>query len=398
MKPIWIGMLMVFLLSCAQDPLSDEVQRLEARVDDLEEQLDSSPEQLLMRLDAIPITAGNAAEIADLHAKIAQTSVTSAQFQALQSRVVALERQLINWSQIVASSQRGVYAVLYGIRLPNDIDITFVGTAFAVTSSALVTNAHVIDALRALDQQLLQFNARYGTNLSSEWIVVQNLTTVAQLSSNLFGIARYRVHDNWDASDIYSPDAAVLITQGTSSMPVRLTLATTSAARALRVGDRVCTLGFPGELQGGPLDDLLPIATFKDGTVSALRPRQTGISSGVGDTYIVQHNLDLSGGTSGSPIIDAAGIVVAVNNAGIQNVVITFGGPSTVSQAALGFGIRADKIREVLVRAGVSAKPVFSPPSDLLMLLDGQPISALRVAYSIEDLQPRLARGLHGTM
>ena len=36
------------------------------------------------------------------------------------------------------------------------------------------------------------------------------------------------------------------------------------------------------------------------------------------DSYVVQHNLDLSGGTSGSPIFDDSGQVVAINNAGIE--------------------------------------------------------------------------------
>jgi S1-C subfamily serine protease len=392
-----IAIVVLCLTSCADDPLSSEVDRLEARVDELEAQLSSTPEELIARLDAIPVTADNADEIADLRGKIFQTGVTSAQFQALQSRVAVLERQLTSWSQVVASSQRGVYAVVYGIMLPSDIDVTFIGTAFAVTSTALVTNAHIVDALTALDEQLRQFNARYGTNLTSGCIVVQNLATVAQLSSSLFGISRYRVHEQWDASDIYSPDAAVLMTApGSSAMPVRLALATTTAARAVRVGDRVCTLGFPGELQGGLVEDLLPVATFKDGTVSALRPRYPGVTSGVSDTYIVQHNLDLSGGTSGSPILDATGSVVAVNNAGIQNVVITFSGPSTISQAALGFGIRADKIREVLSRAGVTAKPVAAEPSALLERLDGQPISSLHISYGTGDLDSRLRKALHG--
>ena len=111
------------------------------------------------------------------------------------------------------------------------------------------------------------------------------------------------------------------------------------------------------------------------------------------DSYVVQHNLDLSGGTSGSPIFDASGQVVAINNAGIENVVLSIGGaPARISQAALGFGIRADKIHELLDQAGVAAKPTTpSDPSGLASSLDGCDIGSLDIGTTQEDLVERLA-------
>ena len=156
----------------------------------------------------------------------------------------------------------------------------------------------------------------------------------------------------------------------------------------------MATLGFPGELQGGDLDHLYPIATFKDGTVSAVRPPFQGERYSVRDTYVVQHNLDLSGGTSGSPIFDGSGKVVAINNAGIANVVLTLGGaPARVSQAALGFGIRADKIHELLNETGAVAKPLATAgPAGFSEALDGREMSSFDIGTLEDDLTERLTR------
>ena len=156
----------------------------------------------------------------------------------------------------------------------------------------------------------------------------------------------------------------------------------------------MATLGFPGELQGGDLDHLYPIATFKDGTVSAVRPPFQGERYSPRDTYVVQHNLDLSGGTSGSPIFDASGKVLAINNAGIANVVLTLGGaPARISQAALGFGIRADKIHELLNEAGIAAKPVATIDSPgISAVLDGREMSSFEIGTVEDDLTERLTQ------
>ena len=117
--------------------------------------------------------------------------------------------------------------------------------------------------------------------------------------------------------------------------------------------------------------------------ISALRPRFQGLPYSALDSYIVQHNLDLSGGTSGSPIFDASGRVVAINNAGIEadfSDMDIDGDWPRINQAALDFGIRADKIHELLDQAGVAAKPTTDANfSELASRLDGRDISSLNI-------------------
>ncbi|MDE2814409.1 MAG: hypothetical protein OXM01_15365, partial [Gemmatimonadota bacterium] len=68
------------------------------------------------------------------------------------------------------------------------------------------------------------------------------------------------------------------------------------------------------------------------------------------------------------------------------------GAPARISQAALGFGIRADKIHELLDDAGIVAKPtVPADPRGLASSLDGQDIGSLDIGTTQEDLAERLA-------
>ena len=65
-----------------------------------------------------------------------------------------------------------------------------------------------------------------------------------------------------------------------------------------------------------------------------------------------------------------------------------------ISQSALDFGIRADKIHELLIEAGVAAKPTAPANPDidaLLNRLNGRAISSLDIVTTREDLAERLA-------
>ena len=394
MRLFFFALISAAFFACADNPLAERVDELEQRLDEVEAAQEEDRLSLLARLDALAVTADNAEEIGAVRAKLNQTTITRSEFEELQERVEELEGQIGDWSGIVHSLQYSVYAVLYGVYNENIADwtITFIGTSFAVESGTLVTNGHIIDGLLELDDQVAAFNSRYGTDLQGACIVVQNLTIDLSYQENYFFISTYWSHPQWDPDNLKSPDVGTLhIFEGFIGR--RVSLATSREVYRLRIGAPIATLGFPGELQGGELSHLFPIGTFKNGTISALRPSFDGEPYTVSDTHVVQHNLDLSGGTSGSPIFNASGQVVAINNAGIENLVLSIGGaPTRVPQTALGFGIRADKIHEVLDDVGVVAKP--PTPADLSGLassLDGQVIGSLDIGTTQEDLAGRLA-------
>ena len=386
----------VFFACSSDNPLAERVANLEQRLDEVEAAQEEERLSLLGRLDALAVTADNAEEIGQVRAKLTQTSITRSEFTRLTNRVTALERQIADWSGVVSSLERSVYAVIAFIwneHLDSDEDFyAFIGTGFAVTSTTLVTNAHVIDGLVDWDNFIYDFNRENRTEWNSAWAVVQNLSTSFSLGSNFFFIERVFSHPDWDG-DTRSPDIGLLEVYE-AYISRRVTLATSSAASRLKVGSPIATLGFPGELQGG--DDpynFFPIATFKHGAVSALRPRfENSWYSAPRDTYIIQHNFDTTGGTSGSPIFDASGQVVAINNSGMEAQFSTEGDWPRISQGSLGFGIRADKIHEVLRQGGAAKPTVHTNFSRLASRLDGRDISSLDIVPTREGLAKRLER------
>ena len=386
------------LFACTDNPLAERVEKLEQRLSEVEAAQEEERLSLLARLDALAVTADNAEEIGQVRAKLNQTNVTRSEFTRLANRVAALESQIVDWSEVVSSLQHSVYAVLHWTYDDEDSFITFVGTGFAVEGKTFVTNAHVVDALVEFDYELGAFNQKNGTDLQSWWMMTQSLTADLSYVASLWDIEYYWLHPEWDPDNLNSPDVGLLQTSdiGFGSIERRVTLATNSEVYRLRVGDPIATLGFPGELQGGETEDISPIATFKNGTISALRPPYQGETFTSRDTYIVQHNLDLSGGTSGSPIFDARGRVIAINNAGIDVIFDIDDRQARVSQAALGFGIRADKIRELLNQASVAAKrTVPAKPAhfdELVSRLEGRDISSLNIVTTREEFAERLER------
>ena len=395
MRLFFFALLSAVFFACGDNPLAERVDELEQRLDEVEAAQEEDRLSLLARLDALAVTADNAEEIGAVRAKLNQTSITQSEFTALRNRVTALESQIADWSGVVSSLERSVYAVLYGIWDDEELlFFSFVGTGFAVESSTIVTNGHVIDALLDWNDFIETYNQTERTELWGDWVVVQNLTTVLRYEQNFFSIEYFAYHDQWDSDDLNSPDVGILTIWSGGYIARRATLATSSEARRLRVGAPIATLGFPGELEGdSDLEDLYPIATFKEGTISALRPRFEGQSyTAPRDTYIVQHNLDISGGTSGSPIFDASGRVVAINNADISYWVDIGDTQARITQTALGFGIRADKIHEVLDDWGIAAKPTTDANfSELASRLDRRDISSLDIVTTREGLAERLA-------
>ena len=239
---------------------------------------------------------------------------------------------------------QAIYAIGFEV-----FDTNFlIGTGFSAHyTDAIWTNAHVvqglIDALAELrDHDPRPFAVKSGTAIGG---------------AETHALFHYLEHPAYDGTT-QSPDIGILIVD--TEFAAAPSFLPREMARELRVGQPVATMGFPGEI--APLNTTVPLATFKDGTISALRPLSPEAESvTLENSRFVQHNLDLSGGTSGSPIFDHEGWIVAVNNAGTEALVIDqrTGEPRRVPSGNIGFGIRVDEAWDFIewVDSGL-AKPV----------------------------------------
>jgi len=226
-----------------------------------------------------------------------------------------------------------IYAI--GYSLPGGRNYV-IGTGFAAAyTNAIWTSAHVALAVRDELAALahlgpIPFAVKSGTAIGT--------------TPGTYRLTSYYIHpDHNDGVDV-----AVITTH--AKLAAFLHLLPRDRATGLRVGQPVGTMGF-SEAVSHP-HTAAPIATFQNGTIGALHPFSP-------NRAFVQHNLDLSGGASGGPILDHLGWVIAVNNSGTERLVFdaNTGQPERVPTGDSGFGVRVDemwRLIDVIVAASGS--------------------------------------------
>lgn len=228
-----------------------------------------------------------------------------------------------SWQQIHASNAGHVY--MAGV-LVSELGYTppysyllEVGTAFRVAGGDFYTNAHVALAMHKLGAMFLPQWAEKP--YETRFVLVQSGSAVDEFLS----LESFALHPSFDTS-LESVDLAHLTLSGLPKNEGGIPIAAATTLSTLTVGQSIATIGFPGETQY--YNYRYPVATLKQGIISALRPLRWPFTPD-STAYMVQYDLDLTGGTSGSPVLNADGELIAVNYAGYD-------------RGSINFGIRAD--------------------------------------------------------
>ncbi len=201
-------------------------------------------------------------------------------------------------------------------------------SAFAVEAARLVTNAHCV----ALGEE-------YRRRGGALWVVENGHSQVRFEVKGMRRIEGFRPH-----AEAITPDVGELEVDG--KLPQTVTLAARGEYQGLAVGDIIYSYGFPGRLA----DVSSPEATFMEGVIGRITTLD-GRSAAVGDTRLIQHSAFTSGGTSGSPIFDVEGRVVAVNTGGYVEADGRGTAESTRPLPGYNFAMRVDLVDVLLKEA-----------------------------------------------
>lgn len=217
----------------------------------------------------------------------------------------------LNWADVIEEGD--LAGAIYLVGLETEDNIIPAGTAFAAHyDNMLWTNAHVVEetviGLDVVDtlsggQQPRFWVARAGTRIGEEGTYYWEESIV---------------HEGYTGGD--SPDVALIVLGDDVVLPGPMPrILPREHAASLRVGQPLGTLGFPGSLILQNLEFV--ISTFREGTLSSLRPFYNGPFGPEDLGQVLHYNLLLEPGTSGSPVFDQEGYIVAVNYAGIEYVI-----------------------------------------------------------------------------
>ena len=182
-------------------------------------------------------------------------------------------------------------------------DQGLIATAFAIDPKRLATNAHVVLGI-----------ANVLAHSDAAAVVVQHE------SGTSARISRVWVHPSYNGDPFTSPDVGIIEVAG--RLPGHLDRATYSEALSLEILDPVTLCGFPGDVAFlidfanlEPDETIRPRASCYEGSISALRPLDPSEAATPTNSVLVQHSIASTGGTSGSPLLDNRGRVIAVHAA-----------------------------------------------------------------------------------
>jgi S1-C subfamily serine protease len=220
-------------------------------------------------------------------------------------------RSPVPYEQVAARAARSVYAVV----IDEGGRRTTVGTAFAVTvDGQLATNAHVADLLRQRGVLALD-SARRALAIRGDTYDARRIGDVA-------------IHPQWQPGSIRNDVALLRLERGDSLTP--LAIAGDGAFARLQRGTALASFGFPA------------VAT------DPARPRGRLSVDVVGDVRgdYLEAGLSIAPGTSGSPVFNDAGSVVAIVAGG--DFVKGVNGVVVPSGSQVNWAISADRLREIL--------------------------------------------------
>lgn len=258
--------------------------------------------------------------------------------------------ETLNWADVIEDGDLYDAVYVVGVHLVDEETYVTSGTAFAgYYTDKMWTNAHVAESIMRIQREepgeTRPFVAR-----AEESIVDGPGPGTIYWDGAIIHEDYERPSPDDPGAATNSPDVALLLLEEEISGPLPALLPR-EFGEDLRIGQPLGTLGFPGALAQETFRIVLP--TFKDGTLSALRPYDVENPGNTGIRMMLHYNLLTEGGTSGSPVFDHNGYIIGINFAGIVQVLRDSEGNVIFrTDTSHGFGIHAEALWQMIDQVG----------------------------------------------
>jgi len=173
-------------------------------------------------------------------------------------------------------------------------------TAFAIKPRTLASNAHCVRAAEDFEDKGADIWAHLNeSNKSGE--------------PKMFKVEKHKGHPKYKHSGMnITPDVGLFQLEEDDA-PSTVTLAGKPELKKLGSGDALFLIGFPGRT----MDEGSPVAVFMYSHVGRVTDSLGQKADGYEDAWLIQHEGQTTPGTSGSPIFNTEGKVVAINAGGL---------------------------------------------------------------------------------
>jgi hypothetical protein len=246
-------------------------------------------------------------------------------------------------------------AAVYLVAKEEDQSEEAEGTAWAFAPNLLATNAHVTQAIMGHEDEFFLV-APDGTHIKIKKVTSHPGYLAFGKYKTTQGTTRYGnftpldLINEYDVGIIEIDPSTPLPVDAKTGQPVTLELASDDQLENLAPGTPVASVGFPVENLVGSATATKAPATLHFGFISSL----TDVfmcRTDPAHRLLIQHSVPVTGGASGSPLIDPSGKVIGLVNGGNTTVMKSedsaTGKTRTPSAALINFAQRVDLLREL---------------------------------------------------
>jgi V8-like Glu-specific endopeptidase len=208
------------------------------------------------------------------------------------------------------------------------------GTAVPIGPEILATNAHIVEGRETLVKGARMFVRQPGADGKQFEVVESSKHPSYAVFNEFLKSDPFFVMSSKNCPTCYPAiltsvpnyDVGVLKVAAGSSLSPILEIASAEEIANLKAGTPVALAGYPTEgVRGAEVQPLGAVPTLSVGMITAITD-MFNMPAESGQRRLIHHNLPTTGGSSGSPMVNSAGKIVALNNA--MNV---FGVPREVS-------------------------------------------------------------------